>query len=104
MGELAALPTPLCGEGALTKLVTDVVNAAAALPAGGPFVFLRVSVAGPGATVDITTAAAAALRAGAVGLILCSDRARPDSCIDAILPKCISDVYRQTDGRLVLIA
>lgn len=112
--DLAAVPANEQGEEALRQLVADVVAKAATLP-GEPKVFLRVPASWPQAGSSASARRAAAVAAGMVaviagadGLILCENDVEGGNVDDepAWVPSLdiISDVYRRTGGRLVLVS
>jgi len=92
------------------KTVADLVDAVALTPGGGPRVFLRFHVTELAACVSAAaTLSVAAQRAGADGVVLCAEEA------DALygetvakeaewFPRLVEEVYRQVDGKLMLIA
>jgi len=111
--DLDRIPVELHSEKALTELVMDVVGAVSTLLGAGPGVFIKVRVlpAAAGSKSSMhgvaTAIGRAALEGGAVGLVLCdgvgSDIGEGETA-DPLLTKVIGDVYRETDGRLVIIA
>lgn len=105
--DLSSLPEKHRSGDALRELVLDCVETSNSVPGGGPAIFLHVSHC-PASIASVSeriqtaaAAAAAAVSAGASGMVLefIDSEAEDGSALSVV-----SEVYKRTGGRLVLVA